>query len=65
MSTLSMKVVVSFTIKILERVNDIVLENPVVQQLLVGNSGAMEVVNTEGVEMLAGYSTFRPPIGEL
>ena len=39
------------------RVNDIVLENAVVQQLIAGNSGAMEVVNTEGVEMLAGYAT--------
>ncbi|MFS0690899.1 diguanylate cyclase [Sporosarcina sp. 179-K 8C2 HS] len=39
------------------RVNDIVLENPVVQQLIAGKSGAMEVVNTEGVEMLAGYAT--------
>ena len=39
------------------RVNDIVLENTVVQQLIAGNSGAMEVVNTEGVEMLAGYAT--------
>ena len=39
------------------RVNDSVLENKVVQQLIAGNSGAMEVVNTEGVEMLAGYST--------
>lgn len=39
------------------RVNDIVLENAVVQQLKAGKSGAMEVVNTKGVEMLAGYAT--------
>lgn len=39
-----------------ERVNDIVLENPVVEQLLVGKSGAMEVENTKEVEMLAGYA---------
>lgn len=39
------------------RVNDIVLENAVVQQLIAGKSGAMEVVNSEGVEMLAGYAT--------
>ncbi|WP_060203675.1 sensor domain-containing diguanylate cyclase [Sporosarcina koreensis] len=42
-----------------ERVNDIVLENPVVQQLLVGRSGAMEVVNTKDVEMLAGYASLQ------
>ncbi|WP_432362600.1 sensor domain-containing diguanylate cyclase [Sporosarcina sp. UB5] len=39
------------------RVNDVVLENPVVQQLVAGKSGAMEVQNTLGVEMLAGYAT--------
>lgn len=39
------------------RVNDIVLENAVVQQLIEGKSGSMEVVNTDGVEMLAGYAT--------
>ena len=39
------------------RVNDIVLENAVVQQLIAGKSGAMEVVNTEGVDMLSGYAT--------
>lgn len=39
------------------RVNDSALDNVVVQQLIAGKSGAMEVVNTEGVEMLAGYAT--------
>lgn len=39
------------------RINDIVAENEVVQQLIEGESGSMEVVNTEGVEMLAGYAT--------
>ncbi|MFC5601746.1 sensor domain-containing diguanylate cyclase [Sporosarcina koreensis] len=39
------------------RINDMVAENEVVQQLMAGKSGAMEVVNTEGVEMLAGYAT--------
>lgn len=39
------------------RVNDIVLENAVVQQLIAGKSGSMEVVNTKGVDMLAGYAT--------
>lgn len=40
-----------------ERVNDIVLENPVVKQIQLGKSGAMELVNTKGIEMLAGYAT--------
>jgi diguanylate cyclase (GGDEF)-like protein len=39
------------------RVSDFVMENAVVQQVTAGKSGAMEVVNTEGIEMLAGYAT--------
>ncbi len=39
------------------RVNDVVIENKVVQALVAGKSGAQQVVNTKGVEMLAGYST--------
>ena len=38
------------------RINDDVVENEVVQKVVAGKSGAQQVVNTEGVEMLAGYS---------
>lgn len=40
-----------------KRVNDNVSENPVVQELLEGKSGSMEVTNTKNVDMLAGYAT--------
>jgi len=39
------------------RVNDIAIDNKVVQQVVSGKSGAQQVVNTRGIEMLAGYST--------
>ncbi|GLC90149.1 sensor domain-containing diguanylate cyclase [Lysinibacillus piscis] len=39
-----------------KRVNDIVLENPVVRKVIIGESGAEEVVNTKGIKMLAGYA---------
>ena len=39
------------------RVGDVVMVNAVVQQLVDGKSGAMEVVNSVGIEMLAGYAT--------
>ena len=39
------------------RINDEAMENEVVQEVVAGNSGAQQVVNTEGVEMLAGYSS--------
>ena len=38
------------------RVNDDVIQNKAVQAVVNGESGAQEVVNTKGVEMLAGYS---------
>lgn len=38
------------------RINENVGENEAVQQLLTQKSGAMEVTNTKGVEMLAGFS---------
>ena len=38
------------------RLNEMVDTNPVVQKLMVGEKGAMEVTNSKGVEMLAGYS---------
>lgn len=39
------------------RVNDVAMDNKVVQAVVSGKSGAQLVVNTRGVEMLAGYST--------
>ena len=39
------------------RINDVVMENEVVQKVVAGKSGAQQVVNTEDVEMLAGYSS--------
>lgn len=39
-----------------ERLDSIVLENEVVQNVITGKSGSQEVTNTQGVEMLAGYS---------
>lgn len=38
------------------RVNDDVIQNKAVQAVVKGESGAQEVINTSGVEMLAGYS---------
>lgn len=38
------------------RINDEAIENKVVQEVVAGNSGAQQIVNTKGVEMLAGYS---------
>ncbi|KMY53403.1 hypothetical protein AC623_04885 [Bacillus sp. FJAT-27231] len=39
------------------RINDVVSENPVVQKLMKGQSGAQRVINTKGKDMLAGYAT--------
>lgn len=39
-----------------DRINDVVSENPVVQKLLKGQSGAQRVINTQGKDMLAGYA---------
>ncbi|MGE7912327.1 sensor domain-containing diguanylate cyclase [Lysinibacillus xylanilyticus] len=38
------------------RVNDIAIDNKVVQAVVSGENGAQQVLNTRGVEMLAGYS---------
>ncbi|MEY9972637.1 diguanylate cyclase (GGDEF)-like protein [Lysinibacillus sp. RC46] len=38
------------------RINDSVIDNEVVQAVVSGKSGAQQVKNTKGVEMLAGYS---------
>lgn len=38
------------------RINDEVIENKVVQDVVAGKSGAQQIVNTKGMEMLAGYS---------
>lgn len=38
------------------RIHDNVLENAVVQAVLTGEHGAMKVENTQGIDMLAGYS---------
>lgn len=39
-----------------KRVNDDVIKNKAVQEVVAGKSGAQQVTNTRGVEMLAGYS---------
>ncbi|ANF27853.1 diguanylate cyclase [Stutzerimonas stutzeri] len=39
-----------------ERVGQNVLSNPVVQQVLQGHEGSQRVINTRGVDMLAGYA---------
>ncbi|WCN38442.1 sensor domain-containing diguanylate cyclase [Aneurinibacillus uraniidurans] len=39
-----------------QRVNDVVVDNPVVQKLMQGKSGAEQVINTKKQDMLAGYS---------
>lgn len=38
------------------RLEDVVIENPVVKAVASGKQGAQSVVNTKGIEMLAGYS---------
>lgn len=38
------------------RVNDDVIKNKAVQAVINGENGAQQVINTKGVEMLAGYS---------
>ncbi|MGN6661290.1 MAG: cache domain-containing protein, partial [Achromobacter mucicolens] len=38
------------------RVGETVLSNPVVASVVKGNAGAMRVINTKGVDMLAGYA---------
>ncbi|MDU9394596.1 sensor domain-containing diguanylate cyclase [Pseudomonas sp. zfem002] len=40
-----------------DRVGSVVGANPAVDQLLAGASGAMQVTNSQGVEMLAGYAS--------
>jgi diguanylate cyclase (GGDEF)-like protein len=40
-----------------KRINDNVKENKVVQEVMKGNSGSQELVNTNGQTMLAGYAT--------
>ncbi|MCI1696421.1 sensor domain-containing diguanylate cyclase [Aneurinibacillus aneurinilyticus] len=39
-----------------QRVNDVVVENPVVQKLIQGKGGAERVINTKNQDMIAGYS---------
>ncbi|WP_313621606.1 sensor domain-containing diguanylate cyclase [Achromobacter sp.] len=39
-----------------KRVGETVLSNPVVTSVIAGNAGAMRVINTKGVDMLAGYA---------
>jgi diguanylate cyclase (GGDEF)-like protein len=38
------------------RIRENVIENKVIQQVLKGGNGALEVINTKGMPMLAGYS---------
>ena len=38
------------------RVGETVLANPVVKSVIAGRAGAMRVINTQGVDMLAGYA---------
>lgn len=38
------------------RLNDVVADNPIVDKIMAGEQGAMQVKNSQGVEMLAGYS---------
>lgn len=38
------------------RVGETVLSNPVVTSVIAGKAGAMRVINTKGVDMLAGYA---------
>lgn len=38
------------------RINDLVNTNPVVMDLMAGNSGTQEVINSKKVDMLAGYA---------
>jgi diguanylate cyclase (GGDEF)-like protein len=40
-----------------ERLGDVVTKNKVVQKLLEGKSGAERVINTKGIDMLAGYAS--------
>ncbi|WP_102275360.1 sensor domain-containing diguanylate cyclase [Cytobacillus massiliigabonensis] len=40
----------------IKRINDSVKENIVVQEVMKGNSGSQELVNTKGQTMLAGYA---------
>jgi len=44
------------------RINDVVSDNPVVQQLMKKQSGSSRVVNSQHVDMLAGYS-YIPTVG--
>jgi len=39
-----------------DRIGDLADQNPVIQELINTNSGAQRVINTRGVDMLAGYS---------
>jgi diguanylate cyclase (GGDEF)-like protein len=39
-----------------ERINDNVKENKVVKQLMKGKSGNLDLINTKGISMLAGYA---------
>lgn len=38
------------------RINDFARENPVIQELMQGKSGSMQLVNSKGIEMVAGYA---------
>ncbi|MFP8968279.1 diguanylate cyclase [Pokkaliibacter sp. CJK22405] len=40
----------------LRRIGEDVSQNKVVQDLMAGNTGAMSVINSRGIEMLAGYA---------
>lgn len=42
-----------------ERINDNVIENKMVQRVIKGERGHQVVVNTQGVEMLAGYAPLK------
>lgn len=39
-----------------ERINDFAPENPVIQELIKGNSGSMRLTNSKDIDMLAGYA---------
>lgn len=40
-----------------DRINDSAIENKAVQQVLKGNNGSLEVINTQGISTLAGYAS--------
>lgn len=40
-----------------ERVGEVILGNPVIEQVIAGNAGSMQLTNSRNLEMLAGYAS--------